>query len=165
MNYNKSKYYEIYSEFYSVNKFRKLKTIIHHGDNRLNHINRVAKMSFFISSKLNLDYISCTRGALMHDFFTTDDISKMDSRYKDFLKSHPKEAYNNASRLFEINEIEKNIILTHMFPITKEKPKYREAWVVNISDKLVSFYEFFRYEIKANVSYVKFSFYKLLLKY
>ena len=49
MNYDKSLYYEIYSEFYSVNKFRKLKSIIHHGDNRLNHINRVAKMSFFVS--------------------------------------------------------------------------------------------------------------------
>ena len=72
MNYDKSLYYEIYSEFYSVNKFRKLKSIIHHGDNRLNHINRVAKMSFFVSSKLGLDYISCSRAAMLHDLFLYD---------------------------------------------------------------------------------------------
>ena len=162
MNYDKSLYYEIYSEFYSVNKFRKLKSIIHHGDNRLNHINRVAKMSFFVSSKLGLDYISCTRGALMHDFFTTDDLSKTDSRYKDFLKSHPKEALVNASKYFEINEVEEDIILTHMYPITRVNPKYIESKIVSFCDKLVSFYEFFRFEVKANLCYALLSIYKLI---
>lgn len=162
MNYRKGLYYEIYSEFYSVNKFRELKSIMHHGDNRLNHINRVAKMSFFISYRLGLDYISCTRGALMHDFFTLDDINKTDNRYRDFLRSHPREALNNASRFFEINEMEEDIILTHMYPITRVKPKYKESKIVSICDKLVSFYEFFSFEIKANVCYAVLSFYKLI---
>lgn len=147
MNINKSIYYDIYSEFYNVNKFRELKSIMHHGDNRLNHINRVAKLSFMISKRLGYDYISCTRGAMMHDFFTKTDISKEETKYRNFLKEHPNIALNNANKYFDINEIEEDIIVTHMFPITHEKPKYAESKIVCISDKLVSFYEFFRYEL------------------
>ena len=55
---NKSVYYDIYSEFYNVNKFRELKSIMHHGDNRLNHINRVAKLSFNVSKFLKCDTVS-----------------------------------------------------------------------------------------------------------
>ena len=54
---NKKIYYDIYGEFYNVNKYRELKSIVHHGNNRLDHINRVAKLSFFVSKRLGLDYI------------------------------------------------------------------------------------------------------------
>ncbi len=147
MKDNKSIYYDIYSEFYNVNKFRELKSIMHHGDNRLNHINRVSKLSFIVSKKFGYDYISCTRGAIMHDFFTKSDISKSDVKYKNFLKSHPDIALSNAKKYFDINDVEKDIIITHMFPITRNKPKYTEAKIVCIIDKLVSFYEFFRFEL------------------
>ena len=147
MKDNKSIYYDIYSEFYNVNKYRELKSIMHHGDNRLNHINRVAKMSFFVSKKLGCDYVSCTRGAIMHDFFTKEDINKKNVRYKMFLKNHPFIALENSNNYFDVNEIEENIITTHMFPITRKKPKYKEAKIVCICDKLVSVYEFFRYEV------------------
>lgn len=144
---NKEIYYEIYSEFYNVNKFRELKSIIHHGNNRLNHINRVAKLSFTLSKKLGLDYISCTRGAILHDFFTLDDINKKDCKFKSFLRKHPDEALNNAKKYFEVNEIESDIILSHMFPVTKKRPLYKESVIVCLVDKLVSIYEFFRYQL------------------
>ena len=73
---NRKIYYDIYSEFYDVNKYRELKSMIHHGNNRLDNIHRVAQMSFYVSKCLNLDYVSCTRGAMMHDFFTTDDLKE-----------------------------------------------------------------------------------------
>lgn len=145
---NKELYYEIYSEFYSVNKFRELKNIIHHGNNRLNHINRVAKISFMLSRKLGLDYISCTRGAILHDFFTVDDINKRDCKMRYFLKHHSNEALINAKKYFEINEIESDIILSHMFPITKKRPIYKESIIVCLADKIVSIYEFFKYQLK-----------------
>lgn len=144
---NKELYYEIYSEFYNVNKFRELKNIIHHGNNRLNHINRVAKLSFTLSKKLGLDYISCTRGAILHDFFTLDDINKKDYKFKSFLRKHPDEALNNAKKYFEVNDIESDIILSHMFPITKKRPIYKESVIVCLADKLVSIYEFFKYQL------------------
>ena len=147
MKDSKSVYYDIYSEFYSVNKFRELKSIMHHGDNRLNHINRVAKMSFIISKKLGYDYISCTRGAMMHDFFTKSDLNKKDTKFKNFLKEHPNIALKNANKFFDMNVIEEDIITSHMFPITHNKPKYAESKIVCIADKLVGIYEFLRYEL------------------
>lgn len=150
---NKDIFYDIYTEFYNVNKFRELKNIVHHGTNRLDHINRVAKLSFMISKKLGLDYISCTRGAILHDFFTTDDVSKNDNKYRDFLKMHPVDALNNSNNYFELNEIESDIILSHMYPITKDKPKYAESKVVCITDKLVSYYEFFRYQLNFSANF------------
>ena len=146
---NKKIYYDIYSEFYCVNKYRELKSMVHHGNNRLDHINRVAKLSFSLSKKLKLDFVSCTRGALLHDFFTTDDLTR-DGKYKKFLSEHPKIALENSTKYFELNDIEKDVILTHMYPVIKGKPKYMESKVVCIVDKLVSLYEFFRYQV--NVS-------------
>lgn len=144
---NKLIYYDIYDEFNNVNKFRELKSIPHHGNNRLDHINRVAKLSFRVSKYLNLDYVSCTRGAIMHDFFTLEDINKNKNKLKSFLKKHPSEALNNSKHYFEVNDIEEDIILSHMYPITKEKPEYIESKVVCICDKLVSIYEFIRFQI------------------
>ena len=150
---NKDIYYDIYSEFNEVNKYRKLKSIEHHGNNRLDHINRVAKMSFLVSKKLGLDYVSCTRGALLHDFFTLEDIDKRKCGYHKLLNNHPRIALNNSLKYFNLNEIEKDVILTHMFPVVKGKPNYKESYVVSICDKVISFYEFFKYQvnISANV--------------
>src|SRR5574344_305068 len=141
---NKKEYYSIYSEFNNVNKYRALKTIVHHGNNRLYHILRVSKLSFFVSKNLGIDYISCTRGALMHDFFTIEDLSRKDNRYNKYLKGHPTQALSNSKEFFDVNEIEEDIILSHMYPITRQKPKYIESKIVCICDTIVSVYEFFR---------------------
>ena len=139
-------YYNIYNEFYTINKYREMKSITHHGNNRLAHVNRVAKMSFYISKKLNLDYISCTRGAMLHDFFVKEDINK--KKYGKFLKNHPLIALENSKKYFDINELEEDIIKTHMYPVTNIKPNYKESNIVCICDKIISIYEFLRYEIK-----------------
>lgn len=149
--FDKKCYYNILSEFNNINKYRELKSINHHGNNRFDHINRVAKLSFILSKKFNLDYISCTRGALMHDFFTIDDISRSNKKYIKFLKVHPTEAFNNSMNYFDVNEVEKDIILTHMYPIGKNKPYYKESKIVCFCDKIVSIYEFFKYQLRLSV--------------
>ena len=148
---NKKIYYDIYKEFYDVNKYRELKSMIHHGNNRLDHISRVAKMSFYMSKYMRCDYVSCTRGAMLHDFFTTDDLSRNDGKYKNFLNDHPYIALDNALNYFELNDIEKDIILTHMYPVVKGKPNYKESKIVCFCDKIMSIYEFFRYQLNASV--------------
>ena len=148
---NKKIYYSIYSEFYDVNKYRELKSMIHHGSNRLEHINRVAKMSFYLSKYLGLDYVSCTRGAMMHDFFTNDDLARKDVKYKKFLNIHPNIALDNSAKYFDVNDIEKDIILTHMYPIVKGKPNYKESKIVCASDKIISIYEYFKYQFKTSI--------------
>lgn len=57
---------------------------------------------------------------------------------------HPKEAVDNSMRVFGINEKEKDIIKSHMFPINISLPKYAESWIVSMVDKVVGSYEFGR---------------------
>ena len=71
-----------------------------------------------------------------------------------FLKTHPQIALNNSKEYFDLNEIEEDIILTHMYPLVKGKPKYAESKIVCISDKLVSFYEFFRYQLRFSLNLI-----------
>lgn len=81
----------------------------------------------------------------MHDFFLNKELESLGTKR---FKLHPEKAYQNSLRYFEINELEKDIILSHMYPITEKMPKYKESYVVNISDKIISIYEFGRFQIK-----------------
>ena len=138
-------YKKIYKKFLKNKKYKKLLNENHHGTSRLAHINRVATMSYYVSKFFHLDYISTTRGALMHDFFLNKELESLGTKR---FKLHPEIAYQNSLRYFEINELEKDIILSHMYPITEKMPKYKESYVVNISDKIISIYEFGRFQIK-----------------
>ena len=137
-------YNNIYKEFEENPEFKKLSENIHHGLTRLEHVNRVAKWSFYMSKILKLDTISTTRGALLHDFFTSDNINR--ENYKDFLKEHPLIALENSKKYFKINKIEEDIIIKHMYPITRKKPIYKESRLVSVVDKVVSCYEALRFQ-------------------
>ena len=50
---------------------------------------------------------------------------------------------DNAKKYFNINEIEKDMILKHMFPLTLKFPKYKETFVIILVDKWCTMKEFF----------------------
>lgn len=81
---------------------------------------------------------SLVRGALLHDYFLYDWHEKDDShRMHGFI--HAKRALQNAKRDFELNEIEQNMIETHMFPLNLTAlPKYKESAILCIADKIVA---------------------------
>ena len=56
----------------------------------------------------------------------------------------PKKAKNVLSKL---TEREKNIILSHMFPLALNLPKYIESWIVIIADNLAMIKEMMGYEV------------------
>ena len=58
--------------------------------------------------------------------------------------THPKKALNTAMNDFNINSIESNIIVSHMFPIYYVLPKYKESILVNLVDKVVGGKELLR---------------------
>ncbi len=97
----------------------------------------VSKKTYKICKKLNLDYRSATRAALVHDFFFTDEFKNK----KQQLLKHPKQALKNANQIMSLNEKEQNIIEAHMYPIGKKLPKYKESIVVDIVDDIVSIKE------------------------
>ena len=61
---------------------------------------------------------------------------------------HPQIALENALKICNLNEKEQDIILKHMWPVTFFKfPKYKESYVITITDKLSalkSFYEYYQ---------------------
>ena len=90
---------------------------------------------YLYGKKFNLDYVSCARAAMLHDLFLYDWRKKQDGRKGLHAFTHPKTAYENASKLFDLNEKEKDIILKHMWPVTISFPKYKESYLLTLVDK------------------------------
>ena len=124
----------------------KMENIKHHDSTRLNHMLKVSYKSYKIAKLLKLDYVDVARAGLLHDYYL-DSVSEQKT-IKDkvslYTINHPKDAVENAKRLFNINEKEEDIIRTHMFPVDVKVPKYAESWIVSIVDKAISTAEFGR---------------------
>lgn len=139
----KKEYNILLTEMVNVDKYRELDKALHHGISRFDHIKRVGYLSFLMAKLFKLNVTTVTRGALLHDFFTEDDVEKYTK--KEWHRLHPQIALENSRQYFNLNEVEENIISSHMFPICKTKPKYKESHVVATADKLVAVYEFSRF--------------------
>lgn len=83
------------------------------------------------------------RGALFHDYFFYD-AQDGDPAHKGHWSRHPEIALQNASKELTLTGRERDIIRTHMFPLTLRPPRYREGAVVTLVDKGCSVYEFFK---------------------
>ena len=133
----KTKFYNIIKPYIN-DEFNKLKDINHHGITRYEHSIRVAYYTYIVTKVLHFNYEEATVAALLHDFFT-DEVDEELSIFK--LRRHPKHALNNASKYFYLSDLQKDIITTHMFPITFTPPKYLESWIVDIIDDISAIYE------------------------
>lgn len=132
-------------------KFQSLKNDPHHGLNRYEHVLRVAKNTYRFSKIMHMDYISATRGALLHDYFNDSDYGSVKGVFKkDSI--HPVIALNNARREYSLNDKEENIIVSHMFPLGDIKPNCKESWLVTSIDKSVALYECVRYKFKDSLT-------------
>lgn len=137
-----AQYTNIVDDILNHKEFIKTKDITHHGMNRFDHSVRVSYYSYKISKMLGLDSEASARGGLLHDFFLVDNgvISKKEKM--NTLVNHPKYAAMLAEKYFDISDKEKDVILTHMFPVAINRvPKYAESWVVSSVDKAVSICE------------------------
>lgn len=90
---------------------------------------------YLLCKKFNLDYISCSRAAMVHDLFLYDWRKRQNGRKGLHAFTHPQTAYDNASKLFDFNEKEKDIIVKHMWPVTLALPKYKESYILTLVDK------------------------------
>ena len=125
-------------------EFLKIEKIKHHNSNRLEHSLKVSYYSYLVSKFLRLNYIETARGGLLHDFYlkTTVDYDKFLDKFKLYTINHPKEAARNSSNSFNLSLKEKDMIESHMFPLSFKIPKYSESWIVNMVDTVISTYEF-----------------------
>lgn len=130
---------------------RSMENYRQHGDiNCLEHSLHVSYNSYLISRRLGLDYRSAARGGLLHDFFLYDwHAAKPYQGLHGFM--HPCVAVQNADKYFCLNELEKEIIQKHMWPLTITPPRYKEAYVVVFADKYCAFMEISKLVKKRNL--------------
>ncbi|PKM56071.1 MAG: HD family phosphohydrolase [Firmicutes bacterium HGW-Firmicutes-5] len=125
-------------------KVRSMEDYIAHYDvDTLAHSLFVSYWSFLICRKLKMDYRSAARGALLHDFYLYDwHIPNIREGLHGF--THPATSLTNAKKYFKISDLEKDIIIKHMWPLTILPPKYKETYVVILVDKICATLETFK---------------------
>lgn len=146
---NELSFDNIAKDIIKTNKFNELKKESHHGLTRYIHVMRVSRATYKIAKFLHLDYVSATRAALLHDYYTGDDLKDVSEPKK--LGLHPSVASNNALKEFDLNKKEINAIESHMFPLGKSLPKYKESWILTGVDKTISTYEQYKFKWKRAV--------------
>jgi uncharacterized protein len=144
---------DISSEFYSLvqnilehEEFRKLIYYKqHHGTTRFMHSLNVSYLSWRMARKLGLDERVAARAGLLHDFCVYDFREKLpDGEVQAFY--HPKVAARTSGEHFELYEIERQAILSHMFPLGP-LPRSKEAWLISCMDKFCACTEFLRVKV------------------
>lgn len=144
MSYVKDKEYKkIVKNILRNKEFKKLYNIEHHGISRWEHLIKISYHSYVIAKRLNMDYKSVARGALLHDFYLDGDERSKKKKFLDTF-SHPKKALMTSLNYFDINDMEQNIIFSHMFPIYFVLPRYKESILVNLVDKCIGSVEMVR---------------------
>lgn len=145
-----NEFYKIINDILNNQEFLKLKEEFHHGISRYTHSLNVAKISYYLSKFLKLDYERITRAALLHDFYLDQELKNYNKIQT--LVKHPLYASSNASLYFDIDNVSKNIIESHMFPLCKVMPKYKESLLVSFADKLAASKEMSCYKITTTCS-------------
>ncbi|MBQ8182248.1 MAG: HD domain-containing protein [Ruminococcus sp.] len=124
-----------------------LKNITHHiSTTRFQHCLNVSYYSYIVCKKLNLNAHSAARAGLLHDLFFYDRKAYNSIRAKGQVshsRLHSFIAAENASKLINITDMERDIIEKHMWPVTLKLPKYRESYVICFVDKYCAVIEFF----------------------
>ena len=133
------------SEFYSEVKdiaehpvVLRMKLYPHHGStNCYQHCMNVAYYNYQWCRFLHLDARSAARAGMIHDLFLYDwhtHAKKTGDRFHGL--THPEKSYQNARKFFNLNHIERDIILNHMWPVTFFKvPRTKEGWITTLTDK------------------------------
>ncbi len=134
-NNYKKEFLSIINDLLMNDDVKRLSEFSQHFDtSRLAHSINVSYYSYKAAKKLGLDYCSAARAALLHDLFLYDwRVEKQPEGAHAF--AHPVVALRNANKVTELNEIEKDAIVNHMWPVTPAFPKYMESYVVSFADK------------------------------
>ena len=145
MKYTNEEFKNIVKDIISNETVQSLHLYKHHyGSNRYEHSISVAYYSYKICKFLGLDHVSVARAGLLHDLFLYD-CENPETRPKNHIKEHPKTALINAQNLFTLNDLEKDIILNHMWPITTSTPRHLETFIVTFVDKYCAIKEWSNY--------------------
>lgn len=126
-------------------EFQKRKKYKHHDNSVFEHSVLVCIRAYKISKVIKCNKNDVIISSLLHDFYFNpwQGPNRDKKKYK-LLDMHgfrhSKEAAINSKFYFEekLNQVIIDSIRKHMWPLTVKTPKYREGWIVTISDKIES---------------------------
>lgn len=156
---DKIEFFKIIEDIIANETVQKMKDYRQHCDTSCyEHCLRVAYYSYWIAKKLDLDYVSTARAAMLHDLFLYDWRKKYRDMELPGLHAfvHPKIALKNATQIFDLNLKEQDIIVKHMWPVTLSLPRYIETYIVSLMDKYSAMresYLHFQSQLKRNKIY------------
>ncbi len=108
----------------------------HHGPvTTLDHSLFVAYLSYRAARALRLDAAAAARAGLLHDLYLYDSHDRS-AHPGNQCFYHPKAAARNAAALTRLSDKERNIILSHMWPLGGALPRSPEAFLVDLVDTL-----------------------------
>ena len=131
-------------EVTGAGRYEEMKKYYSHSDVTVyEHCLAVARRAYekAVGKRRPVDIHALVRGALLHDYYLYDWHDKNKGfRWHGF--KHHRFALANAEQDFDLTDKERNIIYSHMFPLTFWcLPRSREAWIVTLADKRVAFAE------------------------
>ena len=127
------------------NNFIKLKDEPHHGNNRYNHSVRVAIKMYKMIPDTDPNKIKAVRASLLHDFFYNEEMSHLTKNER--YKYHPAYSIKNSINNFNIGKLEREMIRTHMFPLTKDFPRNKYSHKLIYCDKIIAIKEVLKYRL------------------
>lgn len=134
MNKHMVKFVETTGDLLESEQVRSMGQWHHHGPvTCLDHSLFVSYLSFRTARLLRLDYRAAARAGLLHDLYLYDPATKPSPRQ---CIEHPRIAARNAGALTPLSPKERNIILSHMWPLGGALPRSLEAWLVDLVDTL-----------------------------
>ena len=120
---------------------KSLEKFVHHKvTNRLAHSISVSYSSFCWARRLNLNTRAIARAGLLHDLFFYDwhTVKFVEGSH---AYMHPRIAVKNAEKITVLTDLEKDIIIKHMWGATIAFPRYKESYIVTLVDKYCAIQE------------------------
>lgn len=138
-------YLEIIDDLITHPKVLSMSNYIQHSDcTTLDHCICVSYFSYLSAIKAGGNERACARGGLLHDMYLYDWHCTKPPRGGLHGFVHPLIAAETAAGIFDLTELEKEIILVHMWPLTLRPPMSKEALIVSMTDKYCAAAEIFR---------------------
>ena len=152
-------YYLCVNDIIDSRELRELEYIAHHvSSTRFQHCLNVSYYSYIICRKFGLNARSAARAGLLHDLFYYDRKTYNSTKTKkqpSHSDLHSFIALQNAEKLTELSQLERDIIAKHMWPVTKKLPSYKESYVVTVIDKYCAVLEYCIPKLKKALDTVK----------
>ena len=117
-------------------KVQDMKLYRHHGDVTTHrHSVYVSYTVMQMCAQLHeKDMRTIVRTSLLHDFYLYEWYTE--KHEENHIWYHPKMALHNVEEHFRaVSPMQRNMILSHMFPLSNERPASRGAWLLTCADK------------------------------